>query len=461
MRDTVHTAPDQPTPDRRGQRGSALVLAAFVLVLLSAMGIGLMFTAKVEMSSGLSSLEVKKAFFMAEAGQEDGRMTLFNTNGVGSFDDDLAAAAGGDGVIDFDLDALELTYGTDGRPNGVTGFDDDVPVRTFTSLNGGWYAAFVTNDPVDGPTNLTDSNDRVMITAIGASEDNAQEKVQAIVERYEVLPAMPPATITLLGPPPTFEGGHADVHEYSGDDCQGSGQPGLYVPIVGTIGSASEAAAELGMHVTIDEDTGVEDGPDYESGPYRNEDTFADLTDISEPTVHGSLDPAWTDCAAVVQMIEDTRAAADVVCCTPPVCSTPTPDPCTIPASTPGRTIFIDGDYDIGPGDSGDGTILVTGEMRYDGRASWRGLLLAFGAGEFERHGGGNGTITGAIMVADVAGPDNIYGTADDCTGPDNGFSSTYFDLSGGGNAHTLYCTNDILANKPKPPYRIVGFRQD
>jgi hypothetical protein len=442
---------------RNHEKGSALILTAFILVLLSAMGIGLLFVSEVEMNSSRSSLDVKKAFFMAEAGQEDGRMTLFNTNGNGSFDDDLAAAAGPDGVIDFVADNLELTYGSDGLPNGVTGVDDDVALRGLTQLNDGWYAAFVTNDPVDGIANQTDTNDRVMITAIGASDRGGEEKVQAIVERYEILPGLPPATITLLGPPPQFDGGHADVHEYGGDDCQGNGVPGLYVPVVGTVGASSEAASELGMNVTCC----PEEGPDYDSGPYHNEETFADLTDITEPTVHQTLDPAWQDCDAIVQIIEDTRAAADLVCCTPPVCATPTPDSCVFPPDAPGRTIFIDGDWDIGPGDSGQGTLLITGEMRYDGRASWTGLLLAFGAGEFQRHGGGNGSITGAIMVADVAGPDNIYGTADDCTGPDNGLSSTYFDLDGGGNAHTNYCTADILANKPQPPYRIVGFRQD
>jgi len=96
----------------------------------------------------------------------------------------------------------------------------------------------------------------------------------------------------------------------------------------------------------------------------------------------------------------------------------------------------------------------------WDGRASWQGMIFAMGAGEFVRNGGGNGSISGAIVVADIAGPDNLYGTADDCTGGENGFDRVIYDMHGGGNADTTYCTADIISATPKPPYRIVNFRQ-
>ena len=78
-----------------GERGSAMVLAVFVLVLVSSMGISLLFLTHNEVRMGQAGLHAKQAFYLAEAGQEDGRTTLFAANGNDDFSDDLAACAGG------------------------------------------------------------------------------------------------------------------------------------------------------------------------------------------------------------------------------------------------------------------------------------------------------------------------------------------------------------------------------
>jgi hypothetical protein len=57
--------------------------------------------------------------------------------------------------------------------------------------------------------------------------------------------------------------------------------------------------------------------------------------------------------------------------------------------------------------------------------------------------GGGNGTISGGILVAKVVGPDGIYGTADDAIG-----SGPTLDTSGGGNSDILYCSSAINFSK-------------
>jgi hypothetical protein len=459
------------------ERGSAMIMAMFVLLLLTGMGISLLSLGQMEVKMSQAGLNTKKSFFLAEAGQEDGRMTLFNTNGGGEFSDDLAdgvggGAAGADGVIDFDRDNLQVVYDSDGNVNGFTGYGDDIPLRTMTALSDGFYAAFLTNDPAEGEANTIDSNDLVMITAIGVGPDRSVEVVQAIIDRRDLIPTMPPATITLLGPSPDFYGGASENHEYSGDDCAGvGGTPGLYVPIVGTIGSAAEADAETGIVYETCRGNNCTGGPTYESGPYGQEETFADLTDPTEETViasgYGTIDPMWTDCQAVHDMMEELREAADVYCCLPPVCNTPTPDPCPIDDMTAEEManvnlIFLDGDYDFNPPASQSGTVVCTGELTFEGRTSWEGILLAIGAGEFVRNGAGDRYISGAIMVADIAGPDNIYGTDDDCTGgpDDDGFDEASYDLSGGGEGQTIYCSDNINAANPPQPYDVVNFRQ-
>ncbi len=426
-----------PARTNRRENGSAMLVAFFVLALVSGIGIALLFVSTHEVHSSNADVRSKQVFYLAEAGMEAARATLRNTNGAGPFTDDLTTHAGADGVIDFDPDALEVTYDTDGNVTGLTGYDDDLPLIAPTAFGDGWYAAFISNDAVNG-TSPTDTNDRIVITGIGMGPQNSFEIVQSVVTRELVIP---PAAITLLGPSPTFVGGHSNPKQYVGEDCGGTGgTPGLYAPLVGVIGSSAEAGVE----------SGIGSNPAYSSGPYLGDQTFADLLDSGEPTYHTALDAVWTDCEALVDMIEKIRLIADVVCTSG--------TSCTLPPSSPDRVIFVDDDYALN--EDGAGLIVVTGDFTTNGGVAWEGMMWAIGTGQFRRNGGGAAEISGSILAADVAGPDGIYGNADDCTMGVGGFGPASFDENGGGNGATTYCTDDILASSPAYPYEIVEFRQ-
>ena len=69
-----------PHTQEQSERGSALVMAIFVLALLTSMGTALLFMSQHELRMGRAGLHAKQAFYLAEAGIEDGRVTLFVTN---------------------------------------------------------------------------------------------------------------------------------------------------------------------------------------------------------------------------------------------------------------------------------------------------------------------------------------------------------------------------------------------
>jgi len=429
-----------------GESGSALVLAVFVLALLSAMGAALLFVSENEMKMGQVDLGSKTVFYVSEAGLEDARETLRVTNLAGatealrsSFHDELTAAAGVNGVINFDPAALKPVFDASGSCTGFTGYGDDVPLKAMTTFGGGRYAAFLTNDAVDGRANLTDSNDRVMITAIGTGPNHSSEVVQAIVERRS-FPSMP-ATITMIGPTANFDGGNSAAKNYIGDDCPG-GVPGLAVPVVGVIGSSSEASAEGGVHKP----------GSYTSGGQTGVNT---VTNIS-----ATIDPSWTNCSYLHDLARKVRAAADVVGNS----STPNGS-----LGTPGaaRIVYIEGDYTVGGGLSGAGLLWVTGTLTFNGNADWTGTILTVGKGNFQRSGGGNGVISGANFVANIAGPDGAMWTSDDCSGPDgivgnadDGAAVATYNNSGGGNGDTKYCSSDISSVQDEFPFVLVDFRQ-
>jgi hypothetical protein len=432
------------------QRGSALVIAIFVLVLLTAMGVALALLTQNEVRASRIDSQAKQAFFLSEAGLEAARQSLYNLHGTVAladpFSDDLDAAAGVNDAIDLDVDNLAPTFDSTGALTGFTGAGDDDPVYGPATLADGWIAAFLTNDPVEGITDQIDDDRRVMLTAVGVFRDRSFEVTQAIVEPRKPFPNVFPATITLLGPTPVFGDANSSSKVFSGDDCNGSGDPNLWVPVVGAIGADAEASAEQGIN----------SNPTYTSGTLSDEDVIVDLTNPLDPGVAASLlgeiDTAWSDCELLVEMLDDIRSAAGVVCQEGVAC--------TLPPSSPGRVVFAEGDFELNDSGPGEGLLVVTGTLTMDGNASWDGILLVVGEGIFIRNGGGNGVITGATLLADIAGPDNIFRTSDDCTGGTDGFDSVLYDESGGGTSDTVFCSNVITPATPVTHFPLIEFRQ-
>ena len=79
--------------------GSALIAAMFVLVLLGAMGMVLLFLSQIEMVSNRSAHRAKQMFFLAEAGIEHGRTQLNIDIGLDEFDPALEDAFGADDTL--------------------------------------------------------------------------------------------------------------------------------------------------------------------------------------------------------------------------------------------------------------------------------------------------------------------------------------------------------------------------
>ena len=438
----------------QSERGSALVMAIFVLALLTSMGTALLFMSQHEVRMGRAGLHAKQAFYLAEAGIEDGRVTLFVANVNDTLDDELAAAAGADNVIDFDRTLLQVTHDANGNVTSVGGFNDDVPLRSLTMLDSGalnqngWYAAFLTNDPVDGRSNMTDTNDRVMITAVGALSDDALELVEAIIEPYQYLPEVPAAAITLLGPLPSFDNGDSNAQSHDGTDCDIPGGP--YVPIIGTIDADAQSAVQGQMK-----------RPEkFVSGPYGGTGTVGDLTDPADPVVggsgHGTIDPTWTDCQTLKEMILNLQLSASFYCDSDF-------ELCTIPATTAlDEVVFIDGDLTETPSSPHSGILVVTGRLTYSGNTGWDGIILAVGEGYVFRDGGGGGVPSGAVIVAAIdptpSGPNSDK--SDWCDISPDGFGQSTYITDGGGNATVTWCSEDIKNANSVRKYRVVEFVQ-
>jgi hypothetical protein len=432
---------------RRTESGSALLMAMFMVVLLVTIGTALLFLGQNELSMARSTFDEAKAFQLAEAGVEAARMTLLGSASDG-FDDDLAAAAGGNSSLDLDPARLRATYSGLGVLSGLAGDGDDTPIAPLALLADadtarGYYAAYLTNDPVEGLSALHDVNQRVMITAIGVSQNRVSEVVQAIVEPRHPLPSVPTAALTLLGPAPVFDNGTSTTQSHTGEDCPaGGGIPGLYVPIVGTTSDAAQQQVQDDMHRPST----------FVSGSLTGEDTVGDLTDPSDPAMAQSglppVDPAWVDCHSLKDMVLDLIAGADYYCDTDSAT-------CTLPAGHPGEVLVVDGDATAGAFSAG--ILVVTGQLTYSGSSAWNGIVLVVGEGRLHRSSGGSGQSAGAVIVANIdptpSGPNADKG--DWC---DSDFGPAEYTAGGGGNSSISYCSATVESANPLQTLRVSEF---
>jgi hypothetical protein len=433
---------------KSNERGSAMIMAVFVLALLASVGAALLFITETELKMGQADMASKETFYLSEAGLEDGRTAVFLMNLASSdphdLDDELEAVAV-DGTIDFDPDALEPVWDSDGNLTGFTGYGNDQPLKAMTQLGDGWYAAFLQNDPAEGVSTTVDNNNRVLITAMAVRPGRRVEVTRALVERPDTFD-LPPSTITILGPNAIFDGGSSNSKYYVGNDYGTHCPPGTSgeSPVVGVIGSDSEASAETGV---IQPDTFVE-------GAQTGVDTVDDLT--ADP----DLPELWTDCDKLIELAAIIHDGADLI-------GDENTDISELGVPGSPKAVYIEGDYEFGGNWTGAGLLLVTGHLTMHGATGWEGPIFVIGEGSFLRSGSGNATVAGGIIVADVAGPDRILFTSDDCSGEDgvfntsdDGVAQSDFLVSGGGTGTTGYCSSFFYEWQGMRPFKLLSFAQ-
>src|SRR5690242_1189640 len=116
------------------------------------------------------------------------------------------------------------------------------------------------------------------------------------------------------------------------------------------------------------------------------------------------------------------------------------------------KVVFVDGSFDLGP-NTGYGILVVTGNFIYHGNSGWKGIIMVVGDGTttFDGLGGGNGEFDGAVYVATIRdGAGNLL--------PNLG--NINFDISGGG-GNGIYYNSCWISKVQKPPsFRILSFRE-
>ena len=116
-----------------------------------------------------------------------------------------------------------------------------------------------------------------------------------------------------------------------------------------------------------------------------------------------------------------------------------------------GVLTFVDGDLTLGPGNpTGQGTLIVTGDLTLDGNFNWNGVIMVLGTGRVFRSGGGHGNIYGAVFVANFS----KTGASTDV------FGAPTFDTSGGGTSNIQYSSTAVDKAKAVGGHAVKGVRE-
>jgi hypothetical protein len=113
-------------------------------------------------------------------------------------------------------------------------------------------------------------------------------------------------------------------------------------------------------------------------------------------------------------------------------------------------TVVVNGDLTLsGWHSTGYGILLVTGTFTYDPDASWDGIVLVIGQGVIYSHQGGTGKFYGAMLVA------NTVGGSGNNTGPSS------FDFTSGAGSTGIYYSSCWINYAQAPySYKILSFHE-
>jgi Tfp pilus assembly protein PilX len=482
----------------RTEKGIALLISIFILLLISVVAIALIVASGTESSLAGNYRSATSVYYAALAGLEEARGRLvaknpnsFQNTASGFMPSPLPLGnpvyiinpAGGETVAPWDQSSkyADTEYGTEfggaNPPNpspsansvsGVGGVQgplykwvrinaiseqslnlDVVPLDTFKDASPAIF--------YDGAQfNTSNSGSQVLeITSFAILPNGSQKLLQYLVAP---VPLTFNAALTLDGNGVQFTAPTSSNFWVKGIDQGSAGScnpaPSSVVPAVGYTNASDSSQSNIL--------SAIPSGPP----PTGNPDLRSHYTNGNPPTPSVSqvtLAPDLTTVAGLNALVQSITQSADVIISGP---ATQANLPAGMSATNPMTTV-INGDLTIsGSNPTGYGLLLVTGKFTYDPDASWNGIILVIGKGWMYSNKGNSTTtqIQGAVLLArtvDASGnplPQSSPPIFTPAPGSPSGFDfyNTPSSLANG----IYYSTCWIQASMPSLGYKILSFHE-
>jgi hypothetical protein len=286
------------------------------------------------------------------------------------------------------------------------------------------------------------------ITSYAVLPNGSQKMLQYVVRPLVAFPSLNAqaytAALTLAGSKVQFAGPETSGFVIQGQDqCAGTGviMPAIGYTITGN-GDSSRANILAGAIPT----------PNYQGAPLiPGPPPAPSSSPQSISDVSGSMDLNWMTPSGLDAIVQDITNGADAVITGP---ASPGSFPSGMSASHP-MTIVVNGDLDLnGWRNTGYGLLLVTGTLHYDPDATWEGVVLVIGQGNFVSTRGGTGGIDGAVFIAKTRdGAGNLL---------TNLGASSFSQTGQGNNLGRGINYNSCLVRSAVGPitYKVISFRE-
>jgi hypothetical protein len=446
------------------ERGVALVIAIFSLMLISVVATALILTAGTQSAIKSNYKSAMHAFYDAKAGLEEARGRLWSSNPDAItncvFPGGLRMPVGrvcyivnpsdGENVDPTNLDPANPYADLEYRDEWGHPVTADAVQRPFITSKSRlptiagplykWVRITARTKP-DNTTLLffdgknTDSGGTgaqvLTITSLAVTPYGSRRMVQYTVAAGSSAAGIPafPAALTLDGNYVKFTGSGKSGFYINGNDMDApSGTPSGVSAIGFTNNSDSSSVSAAAVPASN----------------YLSPSGVTAVGAVSVPTILQT--PSSLD--ALVQSI--TQSADKVV--DGPVTQSDSNNvmPPGMSATTP-MAVVVRGDLTInGWHNTGYGLLLVTGTLTYDPDANWNGIILVIGKGVFISNQSGPGQINGAVLIAN---------TRDSSGAPLTTLGPASFSQTGGGSG-IHYSSKWIAAAQSATPYQVLSFRE-
>ena len=497
--------------DRRRQRGAALLIAIFALLLVSVVAIALIVSSGTDSALASNYRTSASAYYASLAGIEEARGRLLGSSAnpipigpmaptqviyiINPLNGETVAPADTSNSATYPDKEYMKEYGVDASSRIVTTYASISPVAgmpgpmfkwvrinavteqslgdgatgtgpAFVDVNGSGTMDSVTPLYYD-PANMNASHNAMApglvdtiappataaqaleITAYAVLPNGSQKMLQAVVRPLVEFPNLTSpgftAALTLAGNNVTFTGPNTSSFFIQGQDqCA---VPSTMVPAIGyttdpSTGDTSQSNIIAGATPALNY-TGMPNNP---PSPPPTTPSPGSIVNVGS-----TLNLNWLTPTGLDAVVQDITSGADAVITGP---ATPGSFPSGMSATNP-MTIVVNGDLDLnGWHNTGYGLLLVTGTLKYDPDASWQGVVLVIGQGNFVSTRNGTGEIDGAVFIAktrDAAG--NLLGSLG---------ASSFSQTGSGSNQGQGIRYNSCWIRSAVGPikYKVISFRE-
>ena len=465
------------------EKGVALLVAIFALVLILGVAAALVMMATTETSSASNYRTSTQAFYSSVAGLEEARGRLWpaNPNSLFSIANFLPPVgtvlpvgqvryilnpAAGEVVQPTNLAAnnayADNEYQVEwGGP--VTGANvvttpsvsglavAGVPGALFKwvrltakterssgmDINGDGVLDAVTPVYYDGTNqNLTSTGKQVFrLTALAVMPNGSRRILQYDVSGV-ILNLNFASALTFDGAGSALFPANSNVYTVNGKDAASCGTPPLAtLPAVGTVTPGDDVNITASI-------------PPNRLSKYTGAGPAPDVEDIA-----ATIAPNMSTVQGLEALVAAITANADQVIQGPatsiPYLGTPTSPTITV----------VNGDLDEQGAATGYGILVVTGNFTAGGSFGWRGPVLVIGQGSMTVSGGGNNSYEGAVLLARTRNPDPT-GTGIGTLLPGPAPGSTLLNWAGGGGNGVHYDSCTIRNATSNVVYHVLSFRE-